>query len=150
MRFLVRTEIHDKEYGHLHARMEAASFSRFVTSSGSLKRYHLPIGTYWTESYTSLSDVLAAAQRAALPVDPRAEIVVSGDGQILFSGCREIETPTPLMSFADELAKSTTPVPAATFYESFLWDRLAEGAAAAQPVPETVGSRFWEGILKGK
>ena len=101
--YMVRVEIHhaDREtYERLHSAMEAESFSRTLTAASNGKKSHMPIGTYWTESANSEWVILEAAKRAALSIDPTAEIVVSGSGRLVFFNCPDCVEPTPLASFA--------------------------------------------------
>ena len=96
MHCLIRVEIHhasESTYELLHQRMTAEHCSRVLTSARDGKRYHLPIGTYWTASYASVNEAIEAAKRAALPLDGKAEFAVSGDGTILFYGCPEVGNP---------------------------------------------------------
>jgi len=73
--------------------MEAESFSRFLTDDDSRQRYHAPTGTYWMDSSQGISAVFAAAQRAVLPIDSSAEIVVSGPEGFRFLNCRKQQPP---------------------------------------------------------
>ncbi len=93
MQYMVRVEIHkaDREtYDRLHAAMAAEFISRTMTGTRDGKNYHMPIGTYWTETAGDAWTVLEAAKRAALTIDAGAEIVVSGAGQIVFFNCPEV------------------------------------------------------------
>jgi hypothetical protein len=99
MQYMVRVEIHraDREtYDRLHSAMEAESFIRTLTAEGSGKKYKMPIGAYWVESANDRWTVLEAAKRAALRIDPTAEIVVSGGGQIVFFNCPDEVVEHPL------------------------------------------------------
>jgi hypothetical protein len=92
MQFLARVEIHNADlqtYYRLHAAMEAESFSRVITGANDFKQYKMPIGTYWTEAFDDSWEALTAAQRAALPIDTAAQIVLFGAGQILFQNCKQ-------------------------------------------------------------
>jgi hypothetical protein len=113
---MVRVEIHkaDREtYDWLHAAMAAESISRVVTGARDGKKYHMPIGTYWAETTGDAWTVLEAAKRAALPIDPRAEIAVSGVGQIVFFNCPEVVPERPLAAMLRVgLAASAPRVPA--------------------------------------
>jgi hypothetical protein len=104
MRCMARIEIHDKEYGLLHERIEAVSFSRTTVDSSTGKNVHLPTGTYVTDTYANAKAALLAATGAALQVDPLAEIVVSGGDQILTYGCSEVGE-----TFWDNILGSTIP-----------------------------------------
>jgi len=110
MQYMVRVEIHNADrwvYDRLHAAMAVESLSRVITGARDGKKYHMPIGTYWTEAIGDAWTVVEAAKRAALPIDARAEIAVSGDGQIVFYGCSKIEQPRPTL--ASLLAPLPTP-----------------------------------------
>lgn len=94
MQYSARVEIHNassETYERLHAAMEAQGFNRFVTDNVTRKRYHAPTGMYSTDSSAGIRTVMLTVLRAALPIDPGAEIVVSGpEGCHLFN-CREQE-----------------------------------------------------------
>jgi hypothetical protein len=96
MQYSARVEIHNNQYDLLHSAMALEGFKRILTAEGTGVQYHMPIGHYWIETTNDRCAVLAAARRAALTVDARAEIVVSGDGRIVFSGCPKVEQPRPL------------------------------------------------------
>jgi hypothetical protein len=96
MQYSARVEIHNNDYDGLHAAMALESFERILTAEGTGVRYHMPIGHYWIETNNDKWSVLGAAKRAALTVDPNAEIVVSGDGRIAFYGCQKIGQPALL------------------------------------------------------
>lgn len=115
MQFMVRVEIHkaDREtYESLHAAMAVESISRVMTGAQDGKKYHMPIGTYWAETTGDAWTVLEAAKRAALPLDPRAEIAVSGAGQIVFFNCPEAVPVRPLAAMLLGLAAPSPRVPA--------------------------------------
>jgi hypothetical protein len=129
MQYMVRVEIHGADlatYERLHAAMAANSMSRILTADKSGKRYHTPIGTYWAESAGDVWGVLEAAKCAVLPIDPRAEIMVSAAGPITFFNCPEAPPeqsyssflgslfaqaggPSPYGSLANLVPASTTP-----------------------------------------
>jgi len=95
--------------------MASESFSRFLTDDDSRQTYHAPTGTYWIDSYSGISAVFAAAQRATLPIDGTAEIVISGPEGFRFLNCREQPTvakligiPTPSV-WAEAPKMSPTP-----------------------------------------
>jgi len=90
MQYMARVEIHNatrEMYERLHAAMEAESFNRTLTDEVTHKQSKMPIGAYWAESSNDRWAVMEAAKRAALPIDATAEIVVSGDGRIIFFNC---------------------------------------------------------------
>ncbi len=92
MTFLARVEIHNADlptYYRLHAAMEAESFSRVITGANDQMQYKMPIGTYWTDAFSDSWSALSAAQRATLPIDVTAQIVLCGAGQILFQNCKQ-------------------------------------------------------------
>jgi hypothetical protein len=92
MFFMARVEIHKAphEYDYLHNAMAAVHFDRFITGATDRKRHHLPTGTYVIETASSdIVGILDIAKRAALTVVPSPEIVVSGNGQIIFYNCPE-------------------------------------------------------------
>jgi hypothetical protein len=98
MQYMARVEIHhaDREtYERLHSAMEAESFTRFLIGARDGKKYHMPIGTYWTESSNGAEAAIESAKRAALPIDAKAEITVSGAGQIIFFNCPEVVSVLP-------------------------------------------------------
>jgi hypothetical protein len=96
MQYSSRVEIHNNEYDRLHISMAMEGFKRVLTAEGTGVQYHMPIGHYWIETSDDRWKVLEAAKRAALSVDPRAAIVVSGDGRIVFYGCPKVEQPDPM------------------------------------------------------
>jgi len=118
MRFTARIEIHDNEYVQLHERMKAASFSRTMVDSSTGKRIHLPIGEYVSDEHATAQKALFAAMQASLPVDLRAEIVVSGGEQILTHGCSEVEE-NPWASIFAHPAQATVPIPMRGLYSLF-------------------------------
>lgn len=149
MRCMARVEIHDSEYTLLHERMEAASFGRTMLDSRTGKRVHLPIGEYVTDTYATVSGALLAAMGASLPVDPHAEIVVSGGGEVLTYGCREVEE-IPWASIFANVAHSKEPVPSGGFYD-FFRDQSEKGSIFGMvPVSESSQSPLWEALLKAK
>jgi len=123
MQYMVRVEIHHKDretYDLLHSAMEAESFSRTLTDEKTLEKVHMPTGAYWTEALADRWAVLESAKRAALPIDPTAEIVVSGDGRIVFFNCPNV-LPEPFVSFASNLLGAPPPAPTPL---SGIWDAL--------------------------
>jgi hypothetical protein len=115
MQYMVRVEIHgaDREtYERLHAAMAVESMSRILTDDKSGKTFHAPIGTYWAESAGDASSVFQAAKRAAFPIDPRAEIMISAAGPITFFGCPEVlPEPSYLADFGALFAQSLAAAP---------------------------------------
>jgi hypothetical protein len=141
MRFTIRIEIHDKEYARLHERAEAIGLSRTITNPCSGKEEHLPIGTYVTDTYSSARMAMLAAKGAAIGVDPRAEIVVSGGNEFLTSGLREIEGGWSSIFRDLDLNQSTFPVP------SFGLHSFALGDSGNQTIPgsgkDCDSTAFW-------
>ena len=97
MPFLARVEIHNADlptYYRLHAAMEAESFKRVITGANDFKQYRMPLGTYWTDAFEDSWEAFNAAQRAALPIDETAQVILCGAGPILFQNCRQhVEEP---------------------------------------------------------
>ena len=129
MQFTAYVEIHrtDREtYERLHQAMAAEFFSRVLTDGKTGKKYEMPLGHYWKESTMDRWAVLAAAERAALPIDPRARIVVSGSGEIVFNGnCPEVaedQSSGLYGAFLAQLAreKSIAQMPIGGFYGTTL------------------------------
>jgi hypothetical protein len=101
MQYMARVEIHraDREtYERLHSAMEAESFTRTLTAESDGKKYQMPIGAYWVETSKDAWAVLEAAKRAALPIDPGAEIVISGGPQLVFFNCPKRDVVSPIAS----------------------------------------------------
>ena len=91
MQFMARIEIHNADlqtYYRLHAAMEAESFSRVITDTNDLKQYKMPLGTYWTDTFSDSWAAFNAARRAVAPIDANAQIVLFGGGQMLFQNCK--------------------------------------------------------------
>jgi len=97
MPFLACVEIHNADlptYYRLHAAMEAESFKRVITGANDFKQYRMPLGTYWTDAFDDSWEAFNAAQRAALPIDATAQVILCGTGPILFQNCRQyVEQP---------------------------------------------------------
>src|ERR1039458_4033673 len=147
MRCTARVEIHDNEYSLLHELMEAASFSRTAVDSSTGKKVHMPNASYATDAYATPRAALLAAIGAALRVDMRAEIVVSGGDQILTYGCREVEE-NSFGNIIALMAQSTVPVPSGGFYDFFRNQPEKGSAFGTVPVSESAHSPFWEALLK--
>jgi hypothetical protein len=151
MQFAIRIEIHDREYKLLHERAEAASFTRTVIDSSTGKRVHLPIGQYVTEAYPTAHTVLLTAMTVALMVDFRAEIIVSGGGEVLTYGCREVEE-NPFENFFELLAKShTVPAVPVGLHEYFLGQSGKDTIPTLGAVPESADlTPFWGSLRSSK
>ena len=82
-------------YYRLHAAMEAeVNFKRVITGANDFKQYRMPLGTYWTDAFDDGWEAFNAAQRAALPIDATAQVILCGTGPILFQNCRQyVEQP---------------------------------------------------------
>ena len=150
---MVRTEIHNasrETYDRLHAAMAAESISRTMTGTRDGKKYHMPIGTYWAETASDAWTVLEAAKRAALPIDPRAEIAVSGEGQIVFFNCPEVVQEHPLAAMLRiGLAAPAPRVPALNLLtppSCTPYPRLTSLMSMAQ-TPPAPGPNFLSAIL---
>jgi hypothetical protein len=116
MQFAARVEIHNNRYLSLYAAMDAAGFSRFYVHSVTKKRHRAPTGEYWIEANNcNSSAVMAAVQKAVFPIDPTAQIVVSGDGAIIFCNCEEEAVPV-LQRLARALFASSLPKPPLSFF----------------------------------
>jgi hypothetical protein len=80
MQFMVCVEVHHASfatYERLHVAMATESFSRILTSERTGRKRLMPTGVYWAEFSMDPWVVLEAAKRPALPIDSRADIVVS-------------------------------------------------------------------------
>ena len=116
MPFLARVEIHNADmptYYRLHAAMEAESFKRVITGANDFKQYRMPHGTYWTDAFEDIWEAFNAAQRAALPIDATAQVILCGAGPILFQNCRQhMEQPIlGLQSVREMEPRRATPKP---------------------------------------
>jgi hypothetical protein len=101
MQIMARVEIHKADrdtYDRLHCAMEAESYIRTLTAEGTGEKSHMPTGTYWTEAWTDRWAAIEAAKRAALPIDPCAEITVCGEGRIVYYNCPKVVEVGPLAS----------------------------------------------------
>jgi hypothetical protein len=93
--------------------------------------------------------VLLIAMKVALMVDLHAEIVVSGGGEILTYGCREVEE-IPFANIIELLAKSEVPAPVG-LHEYFLSQSGTNTIPTSGAIPESADFRpFWESILTSK
>lgn len=97
--YMIRIEIHHangEQYDRLHVAAAAEGLNRILTAEGTNKKSKMPIGTYWLESSRDAWTVLEAAKRAALQIDPSAEIVVAGGPQIVYYNCPDVNTVLPV------------------------------------------------------
>lgn len=151
MQFMVRTEMHqasEEMYQSLHSRMAAQSFSRLLTHSVTGQKYQMPTGTYWTEAYATSAEAMEAAVRAASVVDPNVSITVSGGAEpIRFYNCPVVQDNLAgLLSLLSPPKLAAKPDPVNFLSGLF----AAPTSPSTVPVPNTLGSSFWESMLKAK
>ena len=142
MQYMIRIEMNGataEMYTRLHLRAAVESLDRFLTNSATLQRSHAPTGTYWTEAYSSEWDVLEAAKRAVLPIDAKAEIVVSGGPQLVYYHCKPVVEMPPPRRVPTFLAAPPTPKPASSLEALY--------GLMATPVPNSVAAMLSAGVF---
>ena len=91
--FTTRVELHQasyQDYENLHAAMEDAGFSRFITSDDG-QTYHLPMAEYDRSGNLTRSQVLNQAKAAAASTGKNSAILVTESTGRRWSGLQSAE-----------------------------------------------------------